>query len=153
LFEAAGSDVTQVDWESDQAKEESSTLNEETAQATGESEQAESESPQAGSQSEQAEQVSPQADLQPLPNELRKAVDGLKDKASAETLREVIEQFCQWRPPSAAELAQYLGRGRRYLIHSHVKPMIERGTLERTRPNTPSSPNQKYRVPSADIEG
>ena len=139
MFEAAGSDVTQVDWESDQAKEESSTLSEETAQATGESEQAESESPQ--------------ADLQPLPNTLREAVDGLKDKAPPETLREVIEQLCQWRPPSAAELAQYLGRGRRYLIHSHVKPMIERGTLERTRPQTLSSPNQKYRVPTADAEG
>lgn len=138
-FEGTEPDTTQAEGESDQAEEESSTLSEETAQAMGES--------------EQAEQVSPQADLQPLPNELREAVDGLKDKASPETLREVIEQLCQWRPLSAAELAQYLGRGRRYLIHSHVKPMIERGTLERTRPQTPSSPNQKYRVPSADTEG
>jgi ATP-dependent DNA helicase RecG len=152
-FEETEPENTQEEGESDQAEEESATLSEETAQDTGESEQAEAESPQAGSQSEQAEQVSPQADLQPLPNELREAVDGLKDKASPETLREVIEQLCQWRPLSAAELAQYLGRGRRYLIHSHVKPMIERGTLERTRPQTPSSPNQKYRVPTADAEG
>jgi hypothetical protein len=31
-------------------------------------------------------------------------------------------------------------------------PMIERGTLERTHPKAPSSPNQKYRAPSSGAE-
>jgi len=121
-----------------------------TLDVEGESEQAERPSPQAEGESEQADGATPQAKNQKLPEELRELVSDLRDKADSEELRRVILRLCQWRPLSAAELSDYLQRGRRYLVHSHLNPMIEQEMLERTRPNAPRSPNQKYRVPSEE---
>ena len=120
---------------------------EEILDAEGESEQAERPSPQVEGESEQAEGATPQAEPPKLPDELRAVISELGEKATSEELRQVILRLCQWRPLSAAELSRYLQRGRRYLVRSYLKPMIEEGILERTRPDAPRSPNQKYRIP------
>jgi len=120
--------------------------NGETEQGKEENEQAELPSSQAGEESEQAERKTSQAEKQPLPAKLRDVLDDLSKRATAEELRQAISRLCRWKPLSASELSDYLRRGRRYLVHSHLNPMIEQGELERTQPDAPRSPKQKYRV-------
>jgi ATP-dependent DNA helicase RecG len=130
--------------ETTQAEDESSKPEASSAQAEEESQQAASTSGQAGDRSEQAEPDSTPGGE--LPEELHEAIAELGEKVSAEELRHVILRLCYWKPLSAAELSRYLQRGRRYLVHKHLKPLIEEGNLERTRPDAPRSPNQRYRT-------
>ena len=134
----------------DQEEPEPPQAEEEILDAEGESEQAERPSPQVEGESEQAEGATPQAEPPKLPDEIQAVISELGEKATSEELRQVILRLCRWRPLSAAGLSEYLQRGRRYLVHSHLKPMIEEGMLERTRPDAPRSPKQKYRVPAEE---
>ena len=104
------------------------------------SEQAGAASPQDGETRSQSES------LDTLPDALQKVVEELGERAESDDLQRAILLLCNWKPLSARELSHYLQRGRRYLLHSHLHPMIDGGDLERTRPDTPSSPKQKYRT-------
>jgi ATP-dependent DNA helicase RecG len=124
--------------------------NDDTTQAEGTSEQVAPPSSQAGEKSKQADRTTSQAETHALPDELRTMLGDLSKKATAEELRRAILRLCQWKALSAAELSDYLQRGRRYLVHSHLNSMIEKGELERTQPDAPRSPNQKYRAPRTE---
>ena len=57
-----------------------------------------------------------------------------------------ILSFCAEQPRSRAELAELLGLHPAYAMRQYVKPLVERGLLEETLPETPSSPRQRYRL-------
>lgn len=81
-----------------------------------------------------------------LPEELADLVRSVHGRRlSQQKLREAIRRLCQWKPQSTRDLAALLGKRKEYLS-THVTPMVERGELERTQPDAPRSPNQKYRV-------
>jgi ATP-dependent DNA helicase RecG len=138
-------DTTQAEGESDQAEEESTKLSGETTQAEGETTQADSESTQA------EEQPGPEAEE--LPEEVQAMLDEWSGKGDPEELRRIIVRLCEWKPLSAVDIARYVDRDRRYLMRNYIRPLVEENALERTRPDAPRSPNQKYRVPSANAEG
>lgn len=116
-------------------------------QAEGTAAQNEELSEQAGAASPQdGETRSQNESLDTLPDALQKVVEELGERAESDDLQRAILLLCNWKPLSARELSHYLQRGRRYLLHSHLHPMIDGGDLERTHPDTPSSPKQKYRT-------
>jgi len=83
-----------------------------------------------------------------IPTELADLVrDVHGQRLSQQKLRDVLRRLCQWKPLSMRDLAALLGKRKEYLS-THVTPMVEQGMLERTRPEAPRSPNQKYRTPS-----
>lgn len=108
--------------------------------------QAEHGTSDAEAESEHAGALSSQASREDLPTEIQDAISELGEKASAEALQQVILRLCQWHPLSASELSHLLQRTQRYLVHHHLKPLIEEGSLERTHPDAPRSPNQKYKT-------
>jgi ATP-dependent DNA helicase RecG len=143
-FEETEPENTQVEGESDQAEEESPKLSGETTQAEGEITQADTEPTQAEEQ--------PAPEEEKLPKEIQALLDEWGGKGPPEELQRVILRLCEWKPLSAMELAQYVQRDRRYLMRNYIRTLVEEGALERTRPDAPRSPNQKYQVPSADAE-
>ena len=66
------------------------------------------------------------------------------DEASDEDKKELILSFCQ-KPRSKSEIQKHLGiNSERYVRQKLLMPLLEEGRLERTIPDKPSSPNQKY---------
>ncbi|MFT7519570.1 MAG: ATP-dependent DNA helicase RecG [Kiritimatiellia bacterium] len=90
----------------------------------------------------------------PLPPVLQHAIDGLGARPRKARLWPVIEALCAHRAMGPADLARVLGfRDPRLLVRRHLKPLVDDGRLERTRPDSPSHPKQAYRTPQeADIE-
>jgi len=81
-----------------------------------------------------------------LPEEIAALVQDVHGRRlSQPKLREAIQRLCRWQPMSMRALASLLGKRKEYLS-THVTPMVEQGALERTRPETPRSPNQKSRA-------
>lgn len=175
LFDEDDSQITRAGGEITRTQHEPSKLSGKTTQAGAASPQAESTVAQNEELSEQAGAVTPQAEstaaqneelseqagaaspqdertrsqnesLDTLPDALQKVVEELGERAESDDLQRAILLLCNWKPLSARELSHYLQRGRRYLLHSHLHPMIDGGDLERTHPDTPSSPKQKYRT-------
>jgi ATP-dependent DNA helicase RecG len=176
-FDGDESETQHAEGETTHAEDQTSKLKGETTQAGAVSSQNESTTAQNEEVSEQAGAVSPQDEsaesqneeiseqagavssqdettrsqnesLETLPDALQKVVEGLGERAEPDDLQRAILLLCNWKPLSARELAHYLQRGRRYLLHSHLHPMIDGGDLERTKPDAPRSPNQKYRAAS-----
>ena len=57
---------------------------------------------------------------------------------------ENLINFCK-KPKSRDEIAQFLGlTSKTYAIQKYVKPLIEKGIIKMSLPDTPGSPNQKY---------
>lgn len=125
----------------------------ETSGVEGQSEQARSQSEQAGVESEQArvgigQEPSEQeraALLRELPEDLRNDLLQLGRRVSHVHLRDLVVRICTVRGTTMAELSTLLERGRTYLNHRHLVPLLREGRIERTEKN-PSSPNQKYRA-------
>lgn len=70
--------------------------------------------------------------------------DEASDEASVEDKKELILSFCQ-KPRSKSEIQKHLGiNSERYVRQKLLMPLLEEGRLERTIPDKPSSPNQKY---------
>jgi len=117
----------------------------ETAQAGKEPSKLDEETLEAGE-----ETLDVNALLAELPKGLRELVQEIHgERLPKEKLREVIYRLCDWKPSSTRQLALLLGKRREYLS-THITPMVEEGNLERTHPEAPRSPNQKYRVPSKE---
>ena len=52
--------------------------------------------------------------------------------------------FCS-EPKSKTEIREYMGiKSERYIRQKLIMPLLEKGSLLRTIPDKPSSPNQKY---------
>jgi len=141
-FDETDPDTTQAEGETDQSEDRASKL-------SGETTQARPEIPQADDETTQAEEQKG-TDIEEPPADIQDFLDESSGKKSTEELRHVIVQLCEWRALSAVEIAQYVQRDRRYLMRKYIRPMIDQGKLERTRPDAPRSPNQKYRVPSGN---
>ncbi len=70
--------------------------------------------------------------------------DEASDEAGVEDKKELILSFCQ-KPRSKSEIQKHLGiNSERYVRQKLLMPLLEEGRLERTIPDKPSSPNQKY---------
>lgn len=70
-----------------------------------------------------------------------------------EALRTLIIELCGWRPHSARELAELLGkRDPRELVRQHLRPLVEAGALAYEFPEMPNHPQQKYRLPGVAPE-
>jgi hypothetical protein len=85
-----------------------------------------------------------------LPGELARLVASLGQRESHPEMRYVIERLCAWRALSPEELERILGRGRAYLVRKFLSPMTRDGILERTIPETPAHPAQRYRAAGKD---
>ncbi len=85
-----------------------------------------------------------------LPVELRNRLRSLGGKAPRDEVRAAILALCRWQPLSASEIARLTDRGKKYVTRQYLNPMVEAGALERTVPEAPSSPNQKYRAADSD---
>lgn len=81
-----------------------------------------------------------------LPGALSALVHQLGRRATPVQVTEAIRQLCNWRPLGAAELAEILGRGKKHLVRNHLSPMVDAGELERTLPDQPNHPDQRYRA-------
>jgi ATP-dependent DNA helicase RecG len=131
-----------------QAQGESSKLDAETSQAEGETLDAEEEVLEA--EEETLDAIEEALDASDLPDDLPDEIEDLVwdvhgRRLSQPKLREAIQRLCQWQPMSMRTLASLLGKRKEYLS-THVTPMVEQGELERTHPEAPRSPNQKYRA-------
>jgi len=134
--------------ESERQEEEIPQAQEETSQAEGETLDAEEEVLEA--EEETLDAIEEALDASDLPDDLPDEIEDLvRDihgrRLSQPKLREAIQRLCQWQPMSMRTLAAFLGKRKEYLS-THVTPMVEQGKLERTHPEAPRSPNQKYRV-------
>ncbi|MFV0445719.1 MAG: ATP-binding protein [Planctomycetaceae bacterium] len=88
--------------------------------------------------------------LPKLPDEVAERLPKIGGKAKRLDVRRAILELCQWRPLTPTEIAGYLGRRRvKRLVADYVSPMLEEGLLERTFPQTPSHPDQRYRTSGA----
>ena len=155
-----GGQASRVSAESAQVAGETSGVEEQGAQVAGETSGVEGQSEQARSQSEQAGVESGQARvgngqepseqersalLRELPEDLRNDLLQLGRRVSHVHLRDLVVRICTVRGTTMAELSTLLERGRTYLNHRHLVPLLREGRIERTEKN-PSSPNQKYRA-------
>lgn len=66
------------------------------------------------------------------------------NQSAEETVSEKLVRFCK-KPRSRTEIAEFLEiKSASYAITTYVKPLIDKGLIKLTKPNTPSSPSQKY---------
>jgi ATP-dependent DNA helicase RecG len=130
--------TTQVEDETTQAEDESSKPNGKITQAEDEITQAEDETSKLGQE--------PARPSSGLPDHLQNVIKEWGGKSKPEKLEKIILQLCRWKPLSTVEIAEYVDRDRYHLVREYIRPLVEAGELERTRPNAPSSPNQKYRT-------
>jgi len=137
-----------------QAQDEPSRPNGKTTQVEYETTQAEDESSKPNGKITQAEDETSKLGQEParpssgLPDHLQNVIKEWGGKSKPEELEKIILQLCRWKPLSTVEIAEYVDRDRYHLVREYIRPLVEAGKLERTRPNAPSSPNQKYRTAS-----
>lgn len=55
-----------------------------------------------------------------------------------------IALYCAEQPRSRSDIADLLGLQPAYAMRRYVKPLVERGVLEESLPDTPRSPHQRY---------
>lgn len=62
-----------------------------------------------------------------------------------------ICRYCAEMPRTAKQIVAYIGaESRSNCYETYIRPLIEKGRLEMTNPESPTSPNQKYRAISTD---
>lgn len=62
-----------------------------------------------------------------------------------------ICRYCAEMPRTAKQIVAYIGaESRSNCYETYIRPLIEKGRLEMTNPESPTSPNQKYRAASTD---
>jgi ATP-dependent DNA helicase RecG len=81
-----------------------------------------------------------------LPADLESDLAQLKGKVPQPEMEALAWRLCVWRSLSSKELAQALGRSRKYINDRLITPMLRTGRLERTIPDRPSDPQQTYRA-------
>lgn len=87
-----------------------------------------------------------QPKLPELPAPLRAVIANIGHRSNHQQLASVITQLCSWRPLRAADLANYLSRGKAYITRTQLATMIRDGTLEYLYPDNPAHPQQAYRT-------
>ncbi len=82
-----------------------------------------------------------------LPEELKELLSLLGGKSNRVAMRKAILELCSWKPLLPNEISSYLKRKNvKSLVERHISPLYAEGLLERTIPETPSHPGQKYRT-------
>ncbi len=87
-----------------------------------------------------------------LPEELARAIAGLKGKAASPDLQNLADLLCRWTPLTTAELGRLLSRNDAYTHTRIIRPMILSGRLEMTIPGQPNHPAQRYRATTTPLE-
>ncbi|MCB1123954.1 MAG: hypothetical protein KJT03_20540, partial [Verrucomicrobiae bacterium] len=88
-------------------------------------------------------------DFSELPEEVAERLPVLGGKGKPQEMRHAILELCSWRPLMIQELAIYLSRSStKSLLARYIAPMVEEGLLQRTIPNTPNHPAQRYSTTS-----
>jgi ATP-dependent DNA helicase RecG len=65
-------------------------------------------------------------------------------------LQALLVDLCAWRPHSARELADLLGRrDHKHLVKELLGPMVAQGLLAFTIPSMEKHPGQRYTAPAA----
>ncbi len=85
--------------------------------------------------------------LTQMPEQLKTKVQSLGKRSKPEDVKDVIVQLCYWRSLSSKELADILDRRQKYLLDNYLKPLIDEGRLQYSRPDNPQDPHQSYQVP------
>jgi ATP-dependent DNA helicase RecG len=154
-FEGEEAEITQVedqtskpDEETAQAEDQTSKLDRETTQAEDEITQAEDQASKLDEETTQAEDEDAADSEEEIPEELLSMLEEWGGRGSTGELRQLIIHLCRWKALSAVEIADYVERDRYHLTRKYLRPLVAEGKLERTRPDAPRSPNQKYRAAS-----
>jgi ATP-dependent DNA helicase RecG len=77
---------------------------------------------------------------------LQEKIEKIGSRTKQEEIKHIILELCEIQPYSSSELASLLNRERKYLLHKHLKPLIDEGLLEYTNPEKPNDPHQTYRT-------
>ena len=81
------------------------------------------------------------------PDDVLARLPELKGRLSPENMKLAILELCAWRPLMASEVAFHLHRkSAKSLAEKHIWPLFSQGLLERTIPDTPAHPAQKYKT-------
>ncbi|WP_281767173.1 Fic family protein [Methanoculleus bourgensis] len=91
-------------------------------------------------------------DSEAIPPDIAKSIRMLGKRSSPQEVRRVIVQICSVRPFSAGEIARLIGRSKKWVSASYLKPMIRDGQLEYAIPGEPNHPEQKYTVGGSEQE-
>jgi len=92
------------------------------------------------------------ADSEAISPDIAESIRMLGKRSSPQEVRQVIVQICSMRPFSAGEIAQLVGRSKKWVSASYLKPMIRDGQLEYMIPGEPNHPEQKYTVGRSEQE-
>lgn len=84
--------------------------------------------------------------------DIAESIRMLGKRSSPQEVMRVIVQICSVRPSSAGEIAQLVGRSKKWVSASYLKPMIHDGQLEYVIPGEPNHPEQKYKVGRSEQE-
>ena len=80
-----------------------------------------------------------------LPAEVVAMLRALGPRPRKDKLRALIVRLCEIKPRTPAELVRILGLlDPDKITERHLSPLVKAGTLRRTRPETPSHPEQAY---------
>jgi ATP-dependent DNA helicase RecG len=95
------------------------------------------------------------ADVSPVevPNDIAERLPPLGRRASRSDVRRAILELCFWRPLMPTEIANYLKRKSvKRFVEDYVSPLFGEGLLERTIPENPTHPAQKYKTTAEGIQ-
>lgn len=80
----------------------------------------------------------------PPPLRTRARTAYMRKRLDAAWARKLIFDLCKWRPLSATEIADLVGKTRDYVSQRFIGPMISDGSLRYTIEQMPKHPDQKY---------
>ena len=121
-----------------------------TPQAGPQTPQAKVQTPQAGAQTPQAKPQTPQVAAPLMPVALAARLPAPGKRPRRDVLQALLVDLCAWRPHSARELADLLGRrDHKHLVKELLGPMVALGLLSFTIPNMEKHPEQRYTAPAA----
>ena len=93
----------------------------------------------------QAREGSRRVLLAPLPGDVAARVGSLGERARPVQIQEAIRELLGIRAWRLDELSTVLRRNPEYVRQNYLKPMVESGEAEMTRPDEPTHPEQAYR--------
>lgn len=80
-----------------------------------------------------------------LPEEVEERMPVIAGKNKRPAIRRAILELCSWRPLMPTEIAYFLKKKSvKRLVEDYISPMHSEGVLERTIPDNPAHPAQKY---------
>ena len=83
---------------------------------------------------------------------VKERIKKIGKRAKATEIRSLILELCTLKPRSSSELAYLLNRERKYLLDEYLKPLINEGLLEYTKPENPNDPTQAYRSVKSSLD-